>query len=449
MMKNKLVCLLLVAFLMVPLIGFSQANFFPPPPSLVHVYIRSNGTVDPASLPVERVGETYTFNADLANFTLEVQRSNIIVDGAGHLLDGGGIGQGLVLANLTNVVFKDLSLVNFREGTNVASCTNITFHGLTISGCELGFEMYHSFDNSIENCNITANDGTGVVLFDGSKNNSITDNQICANGNGGINLQSPDSAWNRTACDGNTIARNNLTADAVYGVWVLGASNCRIAYNNISQSSWGIHFSMSTSQNNTLTANTIVNCEYGLLLVGGFNNSTISANTLAKNGVGIENDRTENNQFYNNNLIDNRRQAINNFEDVTPYPNMSAPIPSINVWFDNSSRRGNYWSNYTGTDNNTDGIADVPFIIDLNNTDPYPLMKPYGSITDYTLPNASPSPAATPSPSPTNQPTPAVESQSIPSVSIEATFALAATAAIVAVAIVLVFRRRKASIKRP
>ena len=45
-----------------------------------------------------------------------------------------------------------------------------------------------------------------------------------------------------------------------------------------------------------------------------------------------------------------------------------------NAW-DNGSQ-GNYWSNYTGTDNNGDGIGDTPYLVYENNQDNYPLMNP-------------------------------------------------------------------------
>ena len=42
----------------------------------------------------------------------------------------------------------------------------------------------------------------------------------------------------------------------------------------------------------------------------------------------------------------------------------------------NKGTKGNFWDNYTGIDNNGDGIGDTPYIIDENNQDNYPLMAP-------------------------------------------------------------------------
>ena len=47
---------------------------------------------------------------------------------------------------------------------------------------------------------------------------------------------------------------------------------------------------------------------------------------------------------------------------------------SANVW--SQDGRGNYYAGYASVDANHDGIIDVPFVIDKNNIDNYPLMTP-------------------------------------------------------------------------
>lgn len=52
---------------------------------------------------------------------------------------------------------------------------------------------------------------------------------------------------------------------------------------------------------------------------------------------------------------------------------------AINYQFNSQvmrSRLGNYWADYTGKDENADGIGDEPMILDDGNIDYYPLMQP-------------------------------------------------------------------------
>jgi len=52
----------------------------------------------------------------------------------------------------------------------------------------------------------------------------------------------------------------------------------------------------------------------------------------------------------------------------------------VNVWDDGYPSGGNYWSDYTGVDANSDGIGDTPYILDAQNVDNYPLMQPFNKI---------------------------------------------------------------------
>jgi hypothetical protein len=73
------------------------------------------------------------------------------------------------------------------------------------------------------------------------------------------------------------------------------------------------------------------------------------------------------------------------------------------VSWDNSTL-GNYWDDYSGLDDNQDGIGDTPYIIDENNKDNYPLMNPIELDVIPEFPSPSPEPTPTPVQSPITEP---------------------------------------------
>ena len=56
-----------------------KANFMQPLPELPHVYIKNDGSIEPQTLPIQRAGDSYIFNGNLSNRTIEVQRGNIFL----------------------------------------------------------------------------------------------------------------------------------------------------------------------------------------------------------------------------------------------------------------------------------------------------------------------------------------------------------------------------------
>jgi len=59
------------------------------------IYIRGDGSIDPPTAPISTVDNvTYTFTGNINDF-LVIERSNIIVDGAGYTLYGNGSGRGI------------------------------------------------------------------------------------------------------------------------------------------------------------------------------------------------------------------------------------------------------------------------------------------------------------------------------------------------------------------
>jgi parallel beta-helix repeat protein len=100
-------------------------------------------------------------------------------------------------------------------------------------------------------------------------------------------------------------------------------------------------------------------------------NNIVSGNNITTNGCGISLDFSSNNTICHNNFVNNVGQV-----GASGYPN---------VWDGGYPFGGNYWSDYSGVDlysgpyqnqTGSDGIGDTPYVINANNRDNYPLMRP-------------------------------------------------------------------------
>jgi len=108
------------------------------------------------------------------------------------------------------------------------------------------------------------------------------------------------------------------------------------------------------SANNVISSSSFFNVSGGLGVDGGYNGT----------GYGIYLENAPSNLIYHNNLINNELNAYD---------------ADSNLWYNTTLQEGNYWSDYTGSDNNGDGIGDTPYNISGgNNQDVYPFMQPNG-----------------------------------------------------------------------
>jgi len=194
-----------------------------------------------------------------------------------------------------------------------------------------------------------------ALTCSGSYNN-ITGNNIIDPGPDGLSIKGPS----------NTVYGNVITAGSGFGSINVYSNQNTIVKNNITGSGIIIH----RGSSNNIHENR-VNDGVGLLLYVG-NDNVFYANHLANNYRGIlvggasgDGPWVSGNTLFHNNFINNTLQVGTNWQ---VYGKNS---------FDDAGE-GNYWSDYTGSDANNDGIGDTPYVIDETRRDNFPLMFPWG-----------------------------------------------------------------------
>ena len=272
-----------------------------------------------------------------------------IFTGCGLLLPPGNRVENNTVNGKPLVYLESVSDFNVEEAGQVIlfDCNNIRVKNLNLSNASLGLMLWNTNNSVITN--ITANNNCyGIMLI------NSTDNTIF----------------------GGYMANN------YYGVWMDSSSNDNITENNIPGNKYiGVALT-SSSCFNCISENNISATSYGLALGESSNNNWISGNDIENNEYGIMFGNSSNNNIYHNNFVNNTRQLYDISWDDPQFP------PSINIWDDGYPSGGNYWSDYTGVDEKSgpnqdqpgsDGIGDTPYLIDENNVDRYPLMKPFSS----------------------------------------------------------------------
>jgi nitrous oxidase accessory protein NosD len=167
------------------------------------------------------------------------------------------------------------------------------------------------------------------------------------------------------AYNNNSISGNTITG-CIYGIKIY-AEQYKIEGNYIAENELGI---MIHGGSNVVSQNNITGNNIGLRIHGYASRlkNFIFENNFANNENGIiaypEMDDGIYQEIYHNNFVDN----VNHYF-------VDCNMASQGLARDNGTT-GNYWSNYNGTDNNRNGIGDTPYVIDVDNTDIYPLIAP-------------------------------------------------------------------------
>lgn len=261
------------------------------------------------------------------------------------IIDGGNAWMAVVIAE-NGVVLRNLTIRNGYVGVIL----NKHIEGVHVVDNEIVFNSY---------------DG---VYGDRSGSNLIANNNISFNGWRGIFLY---------ACAPSVIENNFVSYNLIDGIVVRYSSNTVVQGNEVYGNSYnGIVLRSDEdpkrpsglSKNNVVRLNRVLNNTCGIKVwhLGedtSLAGNEIFGNYIAYNSVGFNLSGSWGNLLYHNNFVANSQQ-------------LSVSDSYGNSWDGGYPFGGNYWSDYGDWDGDADGIGDVPYSIDANNTDRYPLAAP-------------------------------------------------------------------------
>ncbi len=281
--------------------------------------------------------------------TVNATLVHVVIDGEGAWFRHPGLGvegRSKDDKNTHDIVIKDCIIKGvvsngegWESGIFIKYAKNVVVENCEVAfNTRYGIQVYVSEDVTIRNSNIYNNSGTNIILF-GSVNVVIEDNNITGAKDGygvGVYWSGAHQFYSR-----DVVIKNNYIA---YN----SRSGIKIQRGNIEGVAGG--------QKNILIA-------YNVIEHNGYGNTTLEHSY----GLVIE-ENTENITVIWNDFIDN-------------YHKPQAFINSSSVLL-----KYNYWSDYTGTDENLDGYGDQPYITDgVGIVDPYPRLFKLGEIYTATV----------------------------------------------------------------
>ncbi|HWR27224.1 MAG TPA: M20/M25/M40 family metallo-hydrolase, partial [Candidatus Thermoplasmatota archaeon] len=316
---------------------------------------------------------------------------------------------------------------------------NVSVNGFTVNGGTNGFDVYvkydenHSSNVTIKNCDISENSNIGVLL--NQSNDCLIENCSFTKNTYGVKIINNSE---------HNIIKKSVFSYCTYGVYVANSSSnfigspsisspyptdCLFTYNDTAMYLKNAEYNfilgcdidgapnpgiastkgicLDDAENNTISTcyihdvtNTGVylhdstwnKIEHSKIIKNpnGITFANSPENLIVQNHFGINTEyaiylpsNSQNNHIYYNDFFVNGNSSTNQSWDANDERGKE------NLWSKEGNNtltktgpgEGNYWSDYTGGDEDQDGIGDTPYLLNSSGAernDSYPVMEPYG-----------------------------------------------------------------------
>jgi parallel beta-helix repeat protein len=269
-------------------------------------------------------------------------------------------------------------IVHEGHGIGLTSSSNcIIANNTVLSNSAYGIALFQACNNVISGNRCDQNRDYQIILGTDSCNNTITENTLSGSVYGhGIYIISQSN--------NNAVTKNVIFNNTNAGINLLSAHYNLISDNILKSNRMGLWIGsiLSASNGNIIANNTVTSNQRRGIEVSGDENEIIN-NTVTGNEEGIYIREGAGNRIYHNQL-NNRKNAYD---------------CESNIWDNGYPSGGNYWSDYpnpdiySGQEQNepgSDGIGDIPYIIEGNSSDKFPFIGIY--IPPISISNVSVSP---------------------------------------------------------
>ena len=358
-----------------------------------------NGT---ASSPILISGLTIDsdieFGMNISSTDLYFQVTGCIVHQDDYFVSESGysnhhIGYGVMFSNVQNGELSNCAIISNQTGLMITGSQNISIRNNSIYGMDYGFLMSDSSNNQI--ANNTVHDQYDGLIFSGIRNMTFIGNtcqgkyrcleisdsiEVEFRGNSfasyydttvelrgcsdgvfqGNTVTSEQTAMSIYRCGNESLVGNNIAGPMA--ITILSSESINISNNKLNGNMVGCLFLADVSRSSVMN-NDLQGGGEGNLIANNSDNNSIIHNTFHDWAVGNYALDLKNGQ---GNLI---RQNIFLKPNYDPYSgvfnvnrSMAFDDTGHNLW--NDSVGGNYWSDLTQPDVNSDALVDLPYLID-------------------------------------------------------------------------------------